>query len=303
MFRPVFSLVWLIALLPARTPWSVTWGKAPGGWAAVPGVYRSYTTVYQSWQSDPDLYLWGSGERDLYTRLAREGLHPDLLALEGTVYPLAWAVATLPEGAPELYDVLQVTDDWNLWSALAAGYQEPWSVSLFWGDFATIWDLDSTFTLIPVASGASGFVLTAGGQELAGNRVHRQSWVRLEWKITGKGRHPGRLEWDAKVGYRWEQGNRVPDGLTLRFYTKNLTLTGENPANHILDLRVRLATEPDRFGLLETKLALGKAFAVGRTRVGMVAGIDWIADYLEFSAVRHTGKREVHLLLQPFLLW
>lgn len=292
-------------ILSAGSPgihWSLN--GTEGGLILNPGVYRTYLTAYQEIQAEKDLYLWSEGEAVLFRRMAREGFNPGYLALEITAYPAGWGTAILPEKAPGLYSALTLTEDWNLWESLGAGFQEPWSISLFLGDITTIWDLDSTFTLIPVAAGVSGWVWTTGTQELVSGRMEDNRWSRLEWKLKGSSRSAYPVEWDIKLGYRWEHADQRPDGFSLRFSWKNF----EDPQslwarNHWIDLRIRWASDWERYGLLETKFVLGKIFSVRQFRVGLNLGVDRVSGYLDPKGSLPTGEMDNHWVIQPFVLW
>jgi len=270
-----------------------------GGLVLNPGVYRMYLTTYQEIKSEKDIYLWSEGEALLFRRMAREGLNPGYAALEVTTYPMGWGTAILPETAPKLYSAFSLTQDWNLWESLGAGFQEPWSISLFLGDMATIWDLDSTYSLVPVASGASGWVLTAGSQELISGRVTNDRWSRLEWKLKGSNRGSFPVEWDIKIGYRWEANPDRPDGLTFRYYRENFASDHSGWAgNNQIDIRLRWATGPIDYGPLEIKIAIGKAIFWKGHKIGIILGVDQIFDNLETD-----NPKQDHLIFQPFILW
>ena len=73
-------------------------------------------------------------EREVYTRLFKDSLHPQLLLLEASVYPMPVLGTYLKEHSPNTYDNFTFGDtDLNLLDGLTAGFQEPWALSAFVG--------------------------------------------------------------------------------------------------------------------------------------------------------------------------
>lgn len=265
-------------------------------------MYQSYVSFFSSFQPDEDVYLWGEGESVLFKRLARNGLLPNDYAIQITAYPVPWLTALLPDNVPKLYSMLDMTDDWNLWNSLGSGYQEPWSVSLFLGDFATFWDLDSAYQLIPMANGASGWVITTGSQELVNDRLKSESWTRLEWKLTGENRGDIPISWDIKFGYRWEASSNRPDSYTARFSVLNFQSDRKEWLyNHSVDVLLRWSLSKKYAGILESKVVIGKAYPWRGHLVGVNLGLERVKDYLEPETALPSGKSRNEFIIQPFI--
>ncbi len=280
------------------------WGELEGGMTFKPGIYRTYASTYQAILAENELYLWDEGETVLFKRLGRNGLIPGYLALEITGYPMGWLAAILPQNVPSVYSAFSITGNWNLLASMGSGFQEPWSVSLFAGDFATFWELDTTYTLVPVASGVSGWVLTASSQELVSGQLVHQSWMRLEWKIKGETRGTYPIGWDIKLGYRWEENPKRPDGFTIQFSWENFSnLQSRWAGNHNVDVRLRWATGPTIKGPMELKVVMGKAFTWRQYQFGLNLGIDRSVDYLEPTDQPPEGRTSNQWIIQPFIIW
>ncbi|UCH63420.1 MAG: hypothetical protein JSU77_02900 [Fidelibacterota bacterium] len=180
------------------------WLERDWGTALVLRPYRSYSSLFIDLDKDGDFTLWEEDEVKLYRELVRRSVRPGYFLIELTGYPLAAFSAYLEAEQNSSYQYFDVSQEFNLIRSLGAGYQEPWSTSIFLGQLATFWDLDEADELVLAATGAAGFVATAGIQQLFDNCVVKAEWFRIEWKVKGEGIEGGRKRfWDLKAGYRW----------------------------------------------------------------------------------------------------
>lgn len=180
------------------------WLERDWGAALVLRPYRSYGSLFVDLDQESDFTLWEEDELKLYRDLVRRSFRPGYFLIELTEYPLAAFSAWMEVEQNSSYHRFDIARQFNLIRSLGAGYQEPWSASVFLGQLATFWDLDEHDELVVAARGAAGLVATAGLQQLFDNCVVDARWLRVEWKVKGEGLEGSRERfWDLKAGYRW----------------------------------------------------------------------------------------------------
>ncbi len=194
--------------------WS--WLERDGGTALVLRPYRSYGSLFVDLDKESDFTLWEGDEVKLYRDLIRRSVRPGYFLIELTGYPLAAFSAWLEEERNSSYHYFDIGEKFNLIRSLGAGYQEPWSTSVFLGQLATFWDLNAQDEMVVAASGAAGIVATAGLHQLFDNSVVDAGWFRVEWKVKGEGiEGPKKRFWDLKAGYRYYGIPEISNTITL----------------------------------------------------------------------------------------
>ncbi len=186
------------------------------GMALVIGPYRSYQNIYTELVPGKDMNIWPGKRLELLSDLVRRSFRPAFLLFEVTEYPLAWFSSGIKQSNQVLYERFFINEASNLLDMLGAGFQEPWSCSIFLGELMTFWELNEELNLQVAASGISGFVFTTGVYQVLNSNLVKGDWWRLEWKIKGEGR-PGvkRRYWDIKAGYRSNNINNIDNTLTI----------------------------------------------------------------------------------------
>lgn len=254
------------------------WRWLDRDWTAslVLGPYRSYSSLFVPLRLDNEFILWQEDEFRLYRDLLLKSVRPRYFLLELTAYPLAAASAWIETDHRRLFRSFDLWDGFNLLRSLGAGYQEPWSVSVFLGQLTNFWDLSEQDELVVAASGAAGLVVTAGLHQLLDNSVVSGAWYRLEWKIKGTGSVGARRRsWDLKAGYRNygqpQLANTVGIALTRQRIEKGSRslLPGKNS---VLTVEVQLPTVALSDGPARFVLEYGKYYPLGKWLVGLRAG-------------------------------
>nr|MBC8399996.1 hypothetical protein [Candidatus Neomarinimicrobiota bacterium] len=136
--------------------------KREAGASVVLGLDRVYESVYFELRSKRELVFWEKNELKLYRDLLIQSIKPEFLVVEFTEFPLALISAAVETKYSDFYTNFNITSEFNLLRSLGAGYQEPWSMSIFLGKLSTFWDLNENYDLIVAASGAAGLVATGG---------------------------------------------------------------------------------------------------------------------------------------------
>ncbi|MFC1543224.1 hypothetical protein ACFL4K_01640 [Candidatus Neomarinimicrobiota bacterium] len=222
------------------------WLERDWGTALVLRPYRSYGSFFVGLEKDEDFIVWEQDEFKLYRDLARRSFRPGYFLIELTGYPLAAFSAWFETEANDSYHGFDIGEKFNLIRSLGAGYQEPWSASIFLGQIANFWDFNDQDELIVAASGVAGLVVTGGYQQLFSNSVLEAGWFRVEWKIKGEGTQGARSRfWDLKVGYRYYGIPAIANTMTLSLARERTDRSSKGAgllANSITALELQLPT-------------------------------------------------------------
>ncbi len=287
------------------------WLDRDWGGALVPGPYRSYISLFLVRYRSRDITLWQEDEWQLYRDLLAKSIkRPQYILLEFTAYPLAGLAAWLQDSEPGTYRRFDLGERFNLVRSLGAGYQEPWSVSLFVGQLADFWDLDDQDELVVASSGASGLVLTGGGQQIFDNAVVNANWMRLEWKLKGQGQIKGRRRfWDLKVGYRWYGLSAVDNTITITFKRQRTNRTRRDwglRRNTLSAVELQLPPARAGEGFTRVSLEYGKVFPLWKVLFGLKVGYIH-ENRREYDAVLGTFSparvRQSEIYIQPIALF
>ncbi len=287
------------------------WLDRDWGGALVPGPYVSYTSVFLARYSSRDIALWQEDELRLYRDLlVRSIRRPRYLLLEATAYPLAGISAWLPTGDPVIYRRFNLGDEFNLLRSLGAGFQEPWSVSLFLGQIDDFWQLTEDDHLMVVSSGISGLVLTGGWQQLFDNAVVPAGWLKAEWKLKGQGSQ-GSLQrsWNLNVGYRWYGLPEMDNTLVVSFRrqrTNRARLDFGLKRNTISVLELQLPPARAGDGFSRIQLEYGKVFPLWKALLGLKVGYILENRRVYYAVTRNFSTSRVQqseIFIQPVVFF
>lgn len=299
-----------INLLDAKPLAGWKWLNREWQSAAVVKLYASYASLYVKVDRSRDVTIWQDNELAMYGNLLRQSLNPSHVLLEATVYPTATLSTWLETDQPDLYHRFNITEQFNAVRSLGAGYQEPWSLSLFLGRVTAFWDLNEQDELVVASTGVSGLVLTGGFHQLFDNSVVQQPWTLLEWKLKGSGLQDQReRSWNLRLGYRWPGLEAVPSTIMLALYrqrTNRQTATWVLRRNSETALEFQLPPSRWRSGLTRFLLEYGKYYPLK----GRLAGIKIGYLYQQYrpydpatQVFKESWSRDNEIFLQPLLIW
>lgn len=173
----------------------------------------SWTKGFQN-QSIPEVK--NLKELDIYKQILQDSLSPDFVLLEASINPLPILGVYIRESQPSLYQNGSSTGfDGNLVESLTAGFEEPYALSLFVGrvlKFAAPKGVKS----IGDNKGYIGYLLSVGGHHIQQNKLIRDNWLELEWKIKGKRETDVQyLSWSFRGGAKFHSHPEISDTFKL----------------------------------------------------------------------------------------
>jgi len=166
---------------------------------------------------------------------------------------------------------------------------------------------DSGALTIP-ATGASGFVLTTGWQEIFDGYILKAKWLRCEWKIKGTGKDLGKTHsWDIKIGYRWYGLPEIANTINVAYArqkTEKTTHTWNFRRNSCSEFEFQIPPANIRAGISRLTYAYGKFVPFRKYMIGLKIGFayekrpEYRGPDKGFTSANHVLKT---LILQPMI--
>ncbi len=285
-------------------------GTRETGASIVFGPYRVYESIYVELQPKRELIFWEQNELKLYGDLLIQSVKPEFLFVEFTEYPLSWISAAIKTKYPEFYTNFNLTPEFNLLHSLGAGYQEPWSMSIFLGKLGTFWDLNENYDLIVAASGAAGLVATGGLYQIFDNYLVRSNWMRLEWKLKGEGKtRISSNYWDIKMGYRWYGITNLPNTITFslsRLRTNESMFDWGLMQNTSFNFEIQVPATGINNDISRLYIAFGKVFPIKMFLAGIKIGYGFEHRQLydqQMGAFSAEKQRISEIYFQPMIIF
>jgi hypothetical protein len=200
-------------------------------------------------------------EREVYYRLFKESLHPQLLLLEASVYPMPVLGTYIKEHSPDTYDKFTIgSGDINVLDGLTAGFQEPAAVSVFVGS-GMKFNRDDKISK-GVNKGYMGYLVSFGSKHIHQNVLIDDDWWEFEWKLKGERAFEDEdLTWSFRVGAKTQGNPDIAD--TLYFGSRRTNLDYKSSwlswlKNTSFDWMTELSQQ--NLAFLRQELVVGKRF-------------------------------------------
>lgn len=176
-------------------------------------AYYSNAALFLALTSKPIPQLGEKKESEIYRELLSGALIPRFMVFEASVNPLPYAGVYIRKNHPRFYDNAEVSGSFNWVKAVTAGFEEPYAVSLFFGNVV---DFDIPDRQEVKGKGYTGFLVNAGNRHIKDNTLIRDDWREFEWKVKGDRRSPERkLSWSFRIGLKLHEHPEITDILFL----------------------------------------------------------------------------------------
>jgi hypothetical protein len=123
-------------------------------------------------------------EAVIYRELIKDSVLPRYMTVEASLYPMPIMGTWLKTHHRGFYDSAAIGKNFNIIESLTAGFQEPWAVSVFFGNVAKLKRPGEQ--RIGNNYGYTGYLLSAGEKHIKNNMLVEDHWFELEWKIKGQ---------------------------------------------------------------------------------------------------------------------
>jgi hypothetical protein len=162
-----------------------------------------------------------SDELSVYNRLFLNSLTPRFMLLEASVFPMPILGTFLKNNYRSFYDSAGFGDDVNFIGSITAGFQEPYSFSLFFGDIATFVKQDEPRD--STNKGYMGYLFTFADQHIKDNQLILDKSLEMEWKLKGeKNFRDERLSWSFRLGSKLHDNRDIADVAYIGLRRSNL---------------------------------------------------------------------------------
>jgi hypothetical protein len=149
-------------------------------------------------------------EAVIYRELIKDSVVPRYMTVEASLYPMPILGTWLKTHHRGFYDSAAIGGNFNIIESLTAGFQEPWAVSLFFGNVAKLKRPGDTRT--GNNYGYTGYLLSAGEKHIKNNMLVEDHWFELEWKIKGQLDYTDKkLSWSFRGGAKFHNNIEVND--------------------------------------------------------------------------------------------
>ncbi|TNC96551.1 MAG: hypothetical protein FD121_1087 [Gallionellaceae bacterium] len=164
-----------------------------------------------------------NSEAVILRELIKGSLVPQYMLVEASMYPMPLLGTYLKKHTPDFYQQGNIGSNFNIIESLTAGFQEPWAVSLFFGNVAKL--------KRPKEKrkgnnyGYTGYLLSAGTKHIKSNTLVDDEWCELEWKIKGKLEYADeKLSWSFRFGGKFNRNRDVNNVTYINLHRSNTDL-------------------------------------------------------------------------------
>jgi hypothetical protein len=183
------------------------------------GAYKSYASTFLMLQKRKSTRIFRpTQESKIYTWLLSHLYKPRYLVLQSTFFPLACGSSQIETYHPRIFNRFEFMG-MNLLKSVGAGYEEPYAVSMLFGNFALFGyryhDENNRMRIRQSGSALAGMMITAGHLHIHDNIRVDDRWWHLELILTGQLKEPliRNLEWNFRVGAKIHETPLAPDVL------------------------------------------------------------------------------------------
>jgi len=244
----------------------------------------------------------GKNEFAIYRQLLENVLVPRFMLVEAAVFPMPLLGVGSKKYTPDFYRLFNVgTSDLNLLEAFTAGFQEPYALSIFFGDMVSF--VKPGEEKICSNRGYMGYMFSYSNQHIKRNILIPDHSLESEWKLKGDRIFADeKLSWSFRIGAKVHDNPEISNSFYLGFRRSNLDFSGRFLSfleNSSIDFRWDFSTRDGR--PLRQEYTLGKKFPIAKWRVALKldAGVIW-EDKAQYSGrLRDSNFQSVVAVIRP----
>lgn len=240
-------------------------------------------------------------EAVIYRELIKDSVVPRYMTVEASLYPMPILGTWLKTHQRGFYDSAAVGNNFNLIESLTTGFQEPWAVSLFFGNVAKLKRPNKQ--RIGNNYGYTGYLFSMGEKHIKNNMLIDDLWFELEWKIKGQIDYTDKkLSWSFRGGAKFHKNVEVNDVYYVALSRSNTEL--HSPSldwldNTTAEFRMHFLQQTGK--LVRTELIAGKKLPLpdkGFTPT-FSAGFIWISPEEYAGSLRGINDNTLTFVIRP----
>jgi hypothetical protein len=240
--------------------------------------YYSSAGLSISLTGTPVPELGKTSESEIYTRLIRNFYKPRFMVLEASFNPMPYAGTLVRRTWPHLYGDAELSESFNLVKAVTAGFEEPWALSLFFGNVLNFRSAKGGFSK---RTGYSGILFDFGDYHIKDNVLVQDRWMQAEGKLKGDQFLDDRtLKWSFRGGLKIHDHPGVTDSVFLGFRRSRTDFAeADNFWLHNSGFDLRVDFDSRTLSPISHYLILEKKFPLRNKRaLCLGAGFVWTSD-------------------------
>ncbi|MBU0689749.1 MAG: hypothetical protein KJ850_01130 [Gammaproteobacteria bacterium] len=240
-------------------------------------------------------------EAVIYRELIKDSFIPRYMTLEASLYPMPIMGTWLKTHHRGFYDSAAIGKNFNIIESLTAGFQEPWAVSLFFGNVAKLKRPGEK--RIGNNYGYTGYLFSMGEKHIKNNLMVEDHWFELEWKIKGQLDYTDKkLSWSFRGGAKFHNNVEVNDVYYVALSRSNTEL--HSPGldwldNTTADFRVHFLQQSGK--LVRAELIVGKKLPLPEKDYTptLSAGFIWTSPYEYAGSLRSITDDTLTFVIRP----
>lgn len=241
-------------------------------------------------------------ERQLYQRLLLNSLTPNIFLMEFSLHPMSIGGLYYRDNNENLYTESKLKK-FHLVKSLTAGFDEPYSISMFLGHMIVFTKKNSTRAGNNRAY--TGVLLTVGDKTIKDNKAHLDTWVNIEFKLKGtRDKKNADLDWSFRFGSRMHTEKDFADSIYIGArrksidYDKSIFSIVYNSA-----FSTMFAVSADTFEIIEGEAMVEKVYpsSIEGLSISLGIGYIYISDDKYLGILRDEGVDNHQLILRPNL--
>ncbi len=140
-------------------------------------------------------------EVQIYSRLLRRSFSPNIFLIEASFHPMSWGGVWYRKHYPQKYQKSTI-EEFNIVKALTAGWEEPYSLSFFFGTMMVFKRKNASH--IGKNRAFIGTLFSIGNKSIKDNMDYPDRWGNVEFKLKGTRELENKdLDWSFRIGYRF----------------------------------------------------------------------------------------------------
>jgi len=162
-----------------------------------------------------------ANEFKVYRRLFLDSLTPRFMLVEASGFPMPILGTYIKTNHREFYDSTGFGNDLNFIASVTAGFQEPYSLSLFFGDVVKF--VKPGEIRYGTNKGYMGYLFTIADQHIKDNVFINDKSLEIEWKLKGERNFSDeKLSWSFRIGSKLHEDRDIADAVYLGLKRSNL---------------------------------------------------------------------------------
>ncbi len=268
-------------------------------------AYYSNVGLFIPLTVQPILNIGEQSEFTIYRHLLATSWPPRFALVEASINPMPLLGVYLKKNHRSFYDDTEFLDV-NLIESVTAGFQEPYSLTLFFGNVATF--VSDAGERKSTNKGYMGYMFSFSTQHIRKNELIEDKTLEMEWKLKGDRVFENfRHHWSFRLGTALHSNPDVADAFYFGLRRSLLDFQGPYLSwlnNSNINLRSDFALKDGRS--LRHEVTAGKKYPLKNARVALTFDFGFVVEsadrYGEALRMGDEGEgNEFTLILRPNL--